>query len=145
MTASTPSSSSGPHQHVAGLGALRRPDDAAALHEVHQPAGLGEAHAQLALEHRRRAELRRDHQLDGLAQHVEVVADVLVDLALALRARRDVGAERRLALGLDVLDDGGDLGVGDERALHAQRLARAHRQEQAVALADQLLAPAGRG
>jgi hypothetical protein len=38
-----------------------------------------------------------------------------------------------------VLDDGGDLGVGDERALHAQRLARAHRQEQAVALADQLL------
>ena len=30
-------------QHIAGLGALRRPDDAVVLHQVHQPAGLGEA------------------------------------------------------------------------------------------------------
>ena len=32
-----------------------------------------------------------------------------------------------------------DLVLGDERALHPDRLARAHRQEQPVALADQLL------
>jgi Gpi18-like mannosyltransferase len=31
-------------QHLAGLGALRRPDDAAGLHQVHQPARLGEPH-----------------------------------------------------------------------------------------------------
>ena len=31
-------------QHLAGLGPLRRPDDAPGLHEVHQPARLGEPH-----------------------------------------------------------------------------------------------------
>ena len=81
----------------------------------------------------------RDDQLDGLAEQVEVVADVLVDLLLALGRGRDVLAERRLPLALDVLDDRVDLLVGDEGALDAERLGRAHRQEQAVALADELL------
>ena len=52
---------------------------------------------------------------------------------------RDVVAVARLELALDVLDDGVDLGLGDPGALHAHRLAGAHRQEQRVALADELL------
>ena len=75
-------------QHVAGLRPLARPDDAAALHQVHQPAGLGEADAQLALQHRGGSELRGDDQLGGLAQQVEVVADVAVDLLGSARPRR---------------------------------------------------------
>src|SRR5437868_4428482 len=63
---------------VAGLGALARTDDVAALHEVHEPSGLGEADAQLALEHRGRPELSGYHQLDRLHQQVQVVADLLV-------------------------------------------------------------------
>ena len=39
----------------------------------------------------------------------------------------------------DVLDDRLDLGLGDPGALHADRLGGAHRQEQRVALADQLV------
>jgi hypothetical protein len=130
-----------PHEHVARLAALGRADDAAALHEVHEPAGLGEADAQLALQHARAPELRRDDQLDRRAEHLEVVADLLVDLALGLGRRDDVLAERRLPLLLAVRDDRRDLRVGDERALDAHRLRGAHRQEQAVALADELLRP----
>jgi Gpi18-like mannosyltransferase len=55
-------------QHVPGLAALGRPHDAAGLHEVHEPARLGEADPQLALEHRGRTELARDDQLDRLDQ-----------------------------------------------------------------------------
>ena len=73
-------------QHVAGLRALRRADDAAALHQVHQPARLGEPDPQLALQHRRRPELAGHHQLGGLDQQLQVVADVLVDLLLAAPA-----------------------------------------------------------
>ena len=79
-----------------------------------------------------------DDELDRLQQQVEVVADVLVDL-LARRCGRDVVAVGGLQLALDVRDDRGDLCLGDPRALHADRLARAHRQEQRVTLADQLL------
>jgi hypothetical protein len=42
-------------------------------------------------------------------------------------------------LALDVLDDGVDLGLGDPGPLHPDRLARPHRQEERVALADELL------
>src|SRR3954470_3790911 len=69
-------------QHVAGLGPLGRADDAAALHEVHEPTGLGETDPQLALEHRRRAELAGDDELHGLDEQLQVAADVLVDLLL---------------------------------------------------------------
>src|SRR3712207_2251545 len=41
----------GADEDVARLRPLARPDDTAALHEVHEPAGLGEADAQLALQH----------------------------------------------------------------------------------------------
>src|SRR5439155_26576282 len=67
-------------QHVTRLGPLTGSDDPAGLHQVHQPAGLGEADPQLALEHRGGAELAGHHQFGGLYQQVEGVADVLVDL-----------------------------------------------------------------
>src|SRR5450759_4451162 len=51
------------HQDVAGLGALGRADEAAAFHQVHQPARLGEADPQLALQHRCGTELGGHHQL----------------------------------------------------------------------------------
>ena len=63
------------------------PDDAAALQQVHQPPGLGEAHPQLALQHRGGAELGADDQLGRLQQQFEVVADVRVDLALRALGR----------------------------------------------------------
>src|SRR6202044_3232765 len=69
-------------QHISGLGALAGTDDAAAFQQVHEPARLGEADPQLALQHRGGSELRADDQL-GRGQHqFEVVADVLVDLPL---------------------------------------------------------------
>ena len=87
-----------------------------ALHEVHEPSGLGEPDPQLALQHRGRAELDRDHQLGGLEQQVEVVADVLVDLSLAGRCRGDVVAVARLQLlGLTCVTTACDLGLGDPR------------------------------
>src|SRR5215210_9001140 len=67
-------------QDVAGLGPLAGANDAPALHQVHQPPGLGETHPELALEHRGGAELGGDHELDRLAEQVQVVADVAVDL-----------------------------------------------------------------
>ena len=51
----------------------------------------------------------------------------------------DVVPEDGRHLVLAVLDDRRDLVLGDEGALHTDRLVRAHRQEQPVALADQLL------
>ena len=38
-------------QNFARLGSLARPHDSSRLHQVHQPSGLGESHAQLALQH----------------------------------------------------------------------------------------------
>src|SRR2546430_4958882 len=88
-------------QHLARLRPLTRPDDAARLHQVHQPPGLGEPDPQLALQHRGRAELRADHQLGGLDEQLQVVADVLVDLLAGfLRRRPDIRPELRLPLGL---------------------------------------------
>src|SRR6185312_2673768 len=56
------------HEDGSGLGTLRRTDHAAALHEVHEPAGTGEPDPELALEHGGGAEPAADHQLDGLAE-----------------------------------------------------------------------------
>ena len=101
--------------------------------------GLGEADAQLALEHRGRAELRGDDELDGLHHELHVVADVVVELALGLLRRRHLLDVGRLELVLAVLDDLVDLRLGDPGALDTHRLGRAHRQEETVTLADQLL------
>jgi hypothetical protein len=51
----------------------------------------------------------------------------------------DVLAVARLELLGDVLDDVVDLRLGDPGTLHAHRLARTHRQEERVALTDELL------
>src|SRR5690606_6439997 len=128
----------GVDEHVAGLGSLGGADDLAGLEQVHQPARLREADAQLALQYGGRAELRGDHELRGLQQHLEIVADVVVDLLL-LRDDGDVLAVVRRHLRLDVVDDLVDLRLVDPGALDAHRLRLAHRVEQGVALADELL------
>src|SRR4051795_10121052 len=119
-------------EHVTGLRAFARSDHAAALEDVHQAAGLGEADPELALQHRGRPELRGDDQLDRLHHELEVVADVVVELPLGLGGCGDVLAVRRRELVLAVLHDLVHLGLGDPGALHPHRLARPHRQEQPV-------------
>src|SRR4051812_9051361 len=126
-------------QDVACLRPLAGADDAAALEDVHEPPGLGEPHPQLALEHRGGPELGGDDELDRLDHQVEVVADVVVELALGGRRSGDVLAVAGLQLLLAVLDDHVDLGLGDPGTLHPDRLRGTHRQEEAVALPDQLL------
>ena len=70
-------------------------------------------------------------------QHLEVVADVGVDL-LGAPSAADILAVFRPCL-LRAVHDDFDLGLGDPRALHAHGLAGTHRQEQPVTLADELL------
>src|SRR5436305_563508 len=53
------------HQHRSGLRTLRRAHDASALEKVHEAARSGEADTELALQHRRRAQLRPHHELHG--------------------------------------------------------------------------------
>src|SRR4051794_11059975 len=48
-------------------------DDATPLQQVHETAGPGEPDAELALQHRRRTELRPHHQLHGLHEHFVVI------------------------------------------------------------------------
>jgi Gpi18-like mannosyltransferase len=55
-------------KNLTRLGPLGGADDAAGLHEVHEPARLRETDPELALEHGRGAELGRDDELDGLKQ-----------------------------------------------------------------------------
>src|SRR5207302_5559040 len=75
---------------------LRHPHDAPLLQEVHEPPGPGEADLELALQHRRRAELGADDQLHRLAEQL-----------LVLVALRALGTLRRLADdALDVVDVG---------------------------------------
>src|SRR5215469_1446697 len=51
------------NQYITRLRTLAGTHDAAALKQVHEPTGLREAHPELALQHRGRAELRGDDQL----------------------------------------------------------------------------------
>src|SRR4051794_13654214 len=126
-------------EYVAGLRPFARADDPAALEDVHQPAGLGEADPELALEHGRGPELRGHDELHRLDHQVEVVADVVVELATRGRRGRDVLAVGGRELLLAVVDDLVDLGLGHPGALDSNGLRGAHRQEERVALAHQLL------
>ena len=74
------------HEDGPGLRALRRAHHAPPLEEVHEPAGPGEAHPELALQHARRAEAAADHELHRLGQQVVVVVGVA-----ARPARRPAG------------------------------------------------------
>src|SRR2546423_5395244 len=116
------------NEYVAGLRAFARTDDAATLHQIHQPAGLGEPDSELALQHRRRPELGRDDELSRLTEHVEVVADLGVDLTMLARRGPHVLAVGRIGLPLAVPDDSADLGLRDESPLDTRWLAHAHRQ-----------------
>ena len=58
------------------LGTDRGADDTVLLEQVHQASGPGEAHLELALEHRGRSELGGDHQLAGLQVELVVGATV---------------------------------------------------------------------
>src|SRR6478736_5564731 len=78
-------------QDIASLGSLGGADDLARFEEVHQPAGLREADAELALQHRGRAELSRHDELGRGEQELEVVADIGIHVLL-LRDDGDVVA-----------------------------------------------------
>src|SRR6202035_1786841 len=86
----------GVQEHRARLRALRGPDRPLELEEVHEPSRPCEAHAELALEHRRRAELAPHHQLASLAQQLLVVL-VARNPASRRHVRVDVLGDHRLA------------------------------------------------
>src|SRR4051812_30784450 len=126
-------------EDVAGLRPFAGADGPAALEDVHQPAGLGEADPELALQHRGGSELRGHDELHCLDHEVEVVADVVVELTTRRCRRRDVLTVGRSELLLAVVDDLVDLGLGHPRPLDTHRLRRTHRQEQRVTLPHELL------
>ena len=57
-------------KHIARLRTLRRTNDVARLHQIHQAACLCKPHAEFALQHRRGSELRTDHKLYGRQEDV---------------------------------------------------------------------------
>ena len=79
------------------------------------------------------------HQLNRLQQHIEIIADVFVDLFLGGNRRGDLGQVPGLGLVLAVLNDAADFFLGNESTLDAHRLVRAHRQEQPISLAHKFL------
>ena len=134
------------HHHGPRLRAFARPDDAALLEQVHQPPGARKADLQLALQHRGRAELAAHHELHRLTQQRLVLV-----LVAAGRAEQPA-AVATFVVTLDAADVdhlgrltppmGNDLAhffLADERALDALRDVGVPRQQQHVALADQLL------
>src|SRR5579875_15266 len=126
------------HQHRPGLGALRRPYHSTPLQEVHQPPGAGEADAQLALQHRRGAQLRADHQLaGGVEQLVVVVLAAASGTPWAVVAALHPLDVARLGLAPPVGDDLADLVLADPGPLDAPGDARRGGQQQHVALADE--------
>src|ERR1700722_16387971 len=130
----------GCHQHLAGLGALRRAYDAPALEQVHQPPGAGEPDAELSLQHRGRAELGPHHELEGLTEELVVVVRPAEDpgrAGVVLTDNRFVVDGLRLSA--PVPDDGPYLLLGDPRALDPAGDARGSREQQQVATADQAL------
>src|SRR5437660_9483694 len=84
----------GRHEDGAGFRALRRAHDAATLEQVHQPPGPGESDLELALQHRRRPQLRPHDQLERDVEHLVVVARIAAE-----RARKP----RKVLLALDTL------------------------------------------
>src|SRR6478609_9554011 len=126
------------HQDGAGLGAFARADDAALLEQVHDPPGTGEADLQLALQHRRRAQLaahdelhRLTHQRLVLVVVGPVAAEVAAaELALALVALDPTDVDHLGRLAAPVGDDLADLLLGDERALDALGHVRAAGQQE---------------
>ena len=90
------------------------------------------------MQHRRRAELGADHEFCGSKQHLEVIADVTVNL-FALDDLGNVIAILGLCLASHMLHDRHDLTLGDPGTLHANRLRGARREEECVTLPDQLV------
>ena len=87
------------------------------LQLVHQSSGAGEAHAQFALQHRRRTRLGANHQVTGLTQEFVIV--ILGGVRRApLETNRNVEGDDGLAapaLGLPILDHLAHLFFGDPR------------------------------
>src|SRR5712691_12543445 len=119
-----------------------RPDDAAPLHDVDEPAGAREADRHLSLQHRDRRLAFVADDLDRL--FVALVVDVLtVGLASgqAVRALDDLrmAVVRGPALQRPVAADELDLVVRHEDALRADRLREVGPQHEHVATSEELL------
>src|SRR5688572_10825966 len=84
------------HEDDPGLRPFGGTDHASLLQQVHDPPGPGETHPQLALQHRRRTELRAHDQLHGGVEHVVIV--------VAGCTAADAEAEQRVVAALHALD-----------------------------------------
>src|ERR671925_567362 len=133
-------------EHAAGFGAFVPRDDPTALEHVDQAPCARVADSQAALQERHGGGLRLDDDLDRpLEQRILVRVEVLVPLleALGRRLRR---LEQRLVqllapLAAALLDEEGDLLLGDVGALDALQARGAERLEEHVALAEEALRP----
>ena len=82
--------------------------------------------------------MQLDHELRRFQHKLHVVTDILSHLH---RGRRggDIVAIMSLHLGLDMGDNLMDLGIRHPRSLHTHWLRSTHRQEEPIALANELL------
>src|SRR6202167_2570616 len=131
----------GRHQHLAGLRAVARGDDAFLLELVHDASSAGEADAQLSLQHRRRAGLRANDEFTRLREDLIVV----VTRAATGRAAATNGyVERDDVLATPALraprfDHARYLVLRDPRRLQTTRDVGRRGHQQHVALADETL------
>ena len=119
-------------------------DDPAPLEHVDQAAGPRVADAEAALEERDGRGLGGDDDLDRAVEQRVLVRVELAVVGVAvvgehLRCLQEGLVDLLLALDAGLLDDQGDLVLGDERALDALEARGAERLVEHVALAEQAL------
>src|SRR4030095_4417078 len=119
-------------QNVARLGPFRRTNDSAGFQDVHQPPSLGKSNPQLALQHRRRAELQGNHKLRCLHDEIKIITDVFRNSGTRFGSQRHILAVGGLELITYMTDNSPDFLLGDPGTLDTDRLARPHRKEQPV-------------
>jgi hypothetical protein len=110
---------------------------ARAFDQIHQTSGTREADAELPLQHRRRSHLCPDHELHRFAE--QVVAVLVVRSVLGDRSFERLRLIRRLRLRSDVGRELFQFLLRHVRALNPARLGRPRRQEEHVAVSDELV------
>src|SRR5439155_18217782 len=110
----------GPHEDLAGLGAVAGADDPVLLHHVDEARGLRVAEAHAALEERDGRLVLADHEVHGVPVEVIALGGVALDDVLLAR-QHDLLVDGR-ALAPEEVAHRADLLVGDPRAVHAHLL-----------------------
>src|SRR5260370_25807137 len=130
-------------QDFGRLAAVRRTDDTVALHAIQNARRTPVAQAKMPLQGRRRSLSHLEHETHGVfvLRVLLLVGKLALGRSVAFVGRRDQEAlvVFRLVLSLPEIDHALDLRLRNERAVHACQARGARRQEQHVALAQQVL------